>query len=224
MGVDRCRINAFLEEKWDGVVHAYNEARRRRIANPFLSALALISAVKHLSEPDAKQWQKRHQKETSSAYPWIGRLLAASEDPITRISGAVCLGTAGLWDETWPMVEQILSSDDDDARRASDELREVFLIAAAAGQTDKALAVLEAAPAKALFEPLHVALRQLAEQPVHAPPEVLEIASDLVQLIEQQRRKNEKGKAKEKLRLQRNHTSSDAELRPAGKTRAAAGH
>ncbi|WP_437670324.1 ATP-binding protein [Sorangium sp. So ce131] len=46
--------------------------------------------------------------------------------------------------------------------------------------TEQVLSSKDDAPAKSSFEPLLVALRQIAGQPVHAPPEVLEVASDLV--------------------------------------------
>ncbi|AUX24486.1 uncharacterized protein SOCEGT47_050240 [Sorangium cellulosum] len=86
------------------------------------------------------------------------------------------------------------------------------------GQVDRALALLEASPARTLFEPLVVALRQLAGQPVHAPPEVLEVASDLVRLVEQQHQQD---------RSSDEHASGSrsiakAKPRRAGKGRAAA--
>jgi energy-coupling factor transporter ATP-binding protein EcfA2 len=184
-------VARFVLHDWSGVVQAFDEARRCRIINPFLSAMAFVCVPYYLSKIDAQEWCHQHQRVLVPAYGWAGRLLAGSKDPSVKIRGCMLLGPGhGLWDETFPAVEQILSSEDD-AREAADRLRDLLIAAAAAGGVDRALALLEASPARILFEPLIVAFRQIAGQPIHAPPEVLEVASDLVRLIEQQRQKQE---------------------------------
>lgn len=211
----------FVLRSWSGVLRAYDEARRSRITNPFLSALAWLSALEPQSGVDGERWQDEHQGELVPAYPWAGRTFAASRNPPrTRISGAALLGVAELWDEAFLVAEQILSSEED-VREAADTLRDLLIAAAAAGQADRALSLLEASPARLLFEPLVVALRQIVGRPAPAPPEVLEIASDLVQLVEQQRQKRQEDRSGEA------HVSSPAssakpKRRPAGKGRAAA--
>jgi tetratricopeptide (TPR) repeat protein/energy-coupling factor transporter ATP-binding protein EcfA2 len=188
----------YVQKSWSGVLQAYDKAKRHRITNPILTMLAWLSSVNPQSGVDSDRWQDEHQRELELAYPWTGRVFAASGNHLmTRISGAVLLGEgAGLWDEAFPVVEQILSSEDD-AREVADSLRDLLIAAAVAGQVDRALALLEALPARLLFEPLVVALRQIAGKPVHAPPEVLEVASDLVRLVEQQRQKRQEDRSGE---------------------------
>ncbi|WP_187345685.1 ATP-binding protein [Sorangium cellulosum] len=211
----------YVQKNWSGVLQAYDKAKHRRITNPILTMLAWLSSVDPQSGVDSDRWQDEHQRELEPAYPWTGRVFAASgNEPMTRISGAVLLGElAGLWDETFLVVEQILSSEDD-ARKVADHLRDLLIAAAAAGQVDRALALLEASPARILFEPLVVALRQIAGKPVHAPPEVLEVASDLVRFVEQQRQKRQEDRSG-KARASGNRTRAKARVRRPRNGRAA---
>ncbi|XYH94041.1 AAA family ATPase [Sorangium sp. So ce1128] len=211
-----------VQDDWDGVARAFAEARRYRIVNPFVLAIAWLTAG------DIEAWQDEHERDLAPAYPWAGRLLVSasgSNNANNRLTGAWLLGEgAGLWDEALQAIEQVLSSEDG-AREARDQLRDRLIEAAAAGQVDRVLTLLEASPARLSFEPLIVALRQIARQPVHAPPEVLEIASDIVQLIEQ-RHKAQRQKSSEKSNASDNRVGSGAKIRRVGKghVRVAKGH
>ncbi|MGK3979345.1 AAA family ATPase [Sorangium sp. So ce118] len=216
-------VARFVRQDWSGAIQAYDEASRHRIVNPFMSAMAWLSVVGDRAGIDEEKWQDEHQGELVSASPWAGRLLLGAGGSINKLTGAWLLGAAaGLWDEAFPAVEQVLSSEND-AREAAHHLRDLLMEAAAAGQADRVLALLEASPASLSFEPLIVALRQVAGQPVHAPPEVLEVASDLVRIIEQWREERER----EKESCKGTHASSGpsrsvAKRRRAGKGSAAA--
>ncbi|WP_438022900.1 AAA family ATPase [Sorangium sp. So ce233] len=210
-----------LQRNCSGVVRAFDEARCRRLVNPFLSAVAWLSAMDSESGIDSATWQHDHKRELKPAFPWAGRMLAASDEPPMRIEGALLLGAmAGLWDEAFPRVEQILSSEED-TRKVADDLRVFLIEAAAAGQVNRALTLLESSPSRLKFEPLLVALRQMAGQSVHASPEVLEVVSDLISLIDQRRKKREKENAK-KAPASPRHRNTGAKLRRTGKGRATA--
>ncbi|WP_437955078.1 ATP-binding protein [Sorangium sp. So ce119] len=208
-----------LQKNPNGVVQAFNEARRRRVMNPFLSAMAWLSTITAQSEVDSVTWQREHQRELKPASPWAGRILASSDEPPVQIEGALLLGAmAGLWDEAFPLVEQILSSEED-THKVADSLRVFLMEAAAAGQVDRVLALLEASPVKLTFEPLLVAFRQIAGQSVHAPPEVREIISDLIRLIDQRRKEREK-ESSETAPTSPKHRNARTKLQRAGKARA----
>ncbi|HTN92370.1 MAG TPA: ATP-binding protein [Sorangium sp.] len=210
----------FIQQNWSGVVQAYDQARRSRVSNPFLSAMAWLSTAPSLSTAERKKWQTKHKRELERAYPWAGRLLATATEPSTKIAGAALLGlVSGLWDEAFQVVERVLSSEDD-ARRATDDLQHLLIEAAAAGQVDRTLTLLEASPARLSFEPLIVALRLVAGQSVHAPPEVTEVATDLVRLIEQ-RRQAERQKRAAESDASDMPSRAGPKLRRAGKSRVA---
>ncbi|WP_437586229.1 AAA family ATPase [Sorangium sp. So ce1000] len=190
-------VARLFQKDWSGIIQAFDEARCHRIANPFISAMAWVGAMTSQSGVEITTWQHERQRELVPAFPWAGRMLAASKDPMARISGALLLGAlSGLWDEAFPVVEQILTSEED-TRKAAGNLCVLLIEAAAAGQVDRALTLLEGSPVRPSFELFIVAFRQIARQPVHAPPEVLEVVSDLVRLIDQRRGEREKESAKE---------------------------
>ncbi|AUX34872.1 MULTISPECIES: ATP-binding protein [Sorangium] len=209
------------KEDWRGVVQAFGEARCRRVVNPLLTAIAWCSAMVPQSGIDVATWQNEHRRVLKPACPWAGRILAASDQPTVRIEGAVMLGVgAGLWDEGFTVIEQILSSEED-TMKVAPSLSALLIEAAAAGQADRALSVIEASPARLTFEPLIVALRQIVGRPVHAPPEVLEVVSDLIGLIERRREGREKA-GSEKARASQYRASASTKLRRADKSRVAA--
>ncbi|XXX73178.1 hypothetical protein WMF30_36570 [Sorangium sp. So ce134] len=210
-----------MQKDWSGVVQAFNEARRRHVVNPFVTAMAWLSAMSPQSGIDGERWQRENRRELEPAYPWAARILAAANDPLTRIGGALLFGNvAGLWDEAFQIVEQILSSDEE-TRKSVDDMRVFLVEAAAAGQVDRALTLLEGSPARPIFELFIIALSQISGRLVHAPPEVLEVVSDLVRLIGQRREEREKESA-EKAHASLGHSNVGAKRRRAGKGRAAA--
>ncbi|WP_437721103.1 AAA family ATPase [Sorangium sp. So ce861] len=214
-------VARLFQEDWDGIVQAFDEARCRRIANPFVSAMAWLGAMVSQSCIEITTWQHERQTELVPASPWAGRMLTTLTDPAARISGALLLGNlAGLWDEAFPVVEQILSSEAD-TRQVADNMCVLLIEAAAAGQVDRALILLEGSPARPSFELFIVALRQLAGRPVHAPPEVLEVVSDLVGLIEQRRAVRQQKRSEESDAAD-GRSKISAKPRRAGRGRAAA--
>ncbi|XXY52081.1 ATP-binding protein [Sorangium sp. So ce269] len=212
-----------LQKHWSGVVQAFNEARCCRVVNPFLSAIAWLSAMSPQSGIDSDRWQREHRRELKAAYPWAGRILVASDELLMRMSGALVFGNmAGLWDKAFPVVEKILSSEEDARQvQVADNLRIFLIEAAAAGHVDRALNLLEASPARLTFEPLIVALRQIAGQSVHAPPEVMEVVSDLIRLINH-RSEERKKESPEKAHALARRPNARAKLRRASKVRATA--
>ncbi|WP_437827324.1 ATP-binding protein [Sorangium sp. So ce1153] len=152
--------------------------------------------------------------------PLAGRLLVMSPGLSIRMLGAALLGASGLWDEAFTAVEQVLSSKV--SAVSANVVLDLLVDAVAAGHVDRALTLLEGSPARISFEPLLVALRQIAGQSVQAPPEVLEVASDLVRLIEQQRQAKQQ-KASDDADASGSPLSAVMTPRRAGKGRAASG-
>ncbi|WP_437934586.1 ATP-binding protein [Sorangium sp. So ce341] len=207
-----------VQQNWSGVVYAFEEAKRSRVVNAFLSAVACLCAIGRPSGAYTSGWLIQHERELKPGYPLAGRILVMREEPSAQVTGAILLGAAGLWEEACTAMERVLSSGEgvgvEDARN--------FLIAAAvAGHADRAVTLLEASPVRISFEPLLVALRQIAGHPVQAPPEVLEVASDLVRLIEQ-RRAGRQQKRSEEPNAADGRSRTGAKPRRAGRGRAAA--
>jgi hypothetical protein len=211
----------FVQQNWSGVVQAYNEARCRHVANPFLLAMTWLSVYDPQSGVNGTKWHDEHQSELESAYPWAGRLLIGARRPSAIMLGAVLLGPkSGLWDQAFRAVEGVLSSEEV-ARERADDLYYFLIEAAASGQVERALTLLQASPSTLSFEPLAIALRQVSGQSVHAPPEVLEVASDLVRRIDQRRGERERESA-EAAHAAPGRPKAVSKRRRAGKGRAGA--
>jgi tetratricopeptide (TPR) repeat protein len=93
------------------------------------------------------------------------------------------LGLAARWEEALEHAKKF-ADDEDLIRRCQQDILSFFVDAAAAGQSESALQVIQRTKSESAMEPLVVALKIYAGKPYRAPREVEEMAKDICKMIE----------------------------------------
>jgi len=92
---------------------------------------------------------------------------------------AAIRGARGRWTASLGLVPRFLSNKEM-VERVTEDVVKFFVSAAAAGLAPNCAEIIEASPSAAALKPLVVALRMIAGHEVSAPPEVIEVANDIV--------------------------------------------
>lgn len=97
---------------------------------------------------------------------------------------ACTLGMQGKWQDALEQAELFLR-DDALLTQGLDDVIEFFIGAAASGHGSDVLSLIETAGTAETFEPLVVAIRRLAGEPVDVAREIMEISTDVIRRIEE---------------------------------------
>jgi hypothetical protein len=103
----------------------------------------------------------------------------------------------GSWQEALDEARRAMA-DEDLVRKMSPLFTEIFSLVAASGHAAEAMDVLKSSPANRALEPLLVALQIMAGEDPNAPQEVIEVANDIVENVENIRRQVQAARPKEK--------------------------
>jgi tetratricopeptide (TPR) repeat protein len=110
---------------------------------------------------------------------------------------AMALLVNGSWQEALDEARRAMA-DEDLVRKMSPLFTEIFSLVAASGHAAEAMDVLKSSPANRALEPLLVALQIMAGEDPNAPQEVIEVANDIVENVENIRRQVQAARPKEK--------------------------
>jgi tetratricopeptide (TPR) repeat protein len=132
--------------------------------------------------------QRRYEEGEKRCVEGIFAAKDATQSATGWLSLADYLMDLGRWDRAFEGLRQGLV-DAEAVRQGMPLVSKMVVNACAAGHTARVLSALKISPAREQLEPLVVALQILTDEEHNSPQEVVEVAKDIVQQIEETKRK-----------------------------------